>query len=136
MSFTPAELAYLQSQYLGRLATVDGKGAPQNNPVGFSVNDDGSIDIGGRAMGASKKFRNVQANPSVALVIDDLASVNPWTVRGVEIRGEAETVVKEQPADSYMSSDFIRIHPRRVVAWGVEPDAPGMTKRSFAPEST
>lgn len=53
MVFTVAELDYLASQRLGRLATVGPDGAPQNNPVGFSVNaEDGTIDIGGRQLGA------------------------------------------------------------------------------------
>jgi pyridoxamine 5'-phosphate oxidase family protein len=48
-------LAYLASQRLGRLATVDPQGAPQNSPVGFRYNADfGTIDIGGRNMGASR----------------------------------------------------------------------------------
>ena len=36
--FTSAELAYLRSQRLGRLATAAPDGALQNNPVGFTVN--------------------------------------------------------------------------------------------------
>jgi hypothetical protein len=32
-TFTPAELDYLRTQRLGRLATVDGSGAPQNMPM-------------------------------------------------------------------------------------------------------
>jgi pyridoxamine 5'-phosphate oxidase family protein len=51
------------------LATVDGDGAPQNNPVGFRYNAElGTIDIGGRDMGASRKFRNLARNPKVAFV--------------------------------------------------------------------
>jgi pyridoxamine 5'-phosphate oxidase family protein len=73
---TPAELAYLHSQRLGRLASVDSDGAPQNNPVGFFVDDGtGDVLIGGTQLGASRKFRNVRRNPNVALVVDDLASV-------------------------------------------------------------
>ena len=34
MKFTDTQLAYLATQRLGRLATVDPQGAPQNNPVG------------------------------------------------------------------------------------------------------
>jgi pyridoxamine 5'-phosphate oxidase family protein len=40
-------------------------------------------------MGATRKFRNVQANGQVALVIDDPVSRDPWTVRGLQIRGVA-----------------------------------------------
>ena len=75
---TADDLAYLHSQPLGRLATVDPSGAPQNNPVGFVVDEvTGQVLIGGMAMGQSRKFRNVQRNPNVALVVDDLASASP-----------------------------------------------------------
>ena len=37
--FTAKELEYLDSQTLGRLATVDPSGALQNNPVGFRVDE-------------------------------------------------------------------------------------------------
>src|SRR3954451_3801401 len=36
--FTPAEIEYLQSQRLGRLATVNEKGDPHVVPVGFRYN--------------------------------------------------------------------------------------------------
>jgi len=59
---------------------VDANGAPQKNPVGVFLDEEtGDIIIGG-AMGASRKFRNVQAHPQVALVIDDIVSMDPWTV--------------------------------------------------------
>ena len=73
--------AYLQGQPLGHLATVDDSGAPQNNPIGAFLDEEtGDIVVGGHAMGATRKFRNVQANPHVALAIDDLVSADPWTV--------------------------------------------------------
>ena|ERR1022692_2432870 len=82
MVFTDGELAYLRSQRLGRLATLAGDGTLQNNPVGFSVDEaTGVIDIGGRDLGNTRKFRNVAANGQVAFVVDDIASVDPWIVR-------------------------------------------------------
>ena len=67
VTLTEAERAYLKSQPLARLATVDPNGAPQNNPVGVFLDPEtGDILIGGHAMGASRKFRNVQANGHVA----------------------------------------------------------------------
>lgn len=119
--FSDPELDYLRSQRLGRLATVDGDGAPQNNPVGFFYNDDlGTIDIGGRNMGRTRKFRNVRHNPRVALVVDDLASIDPWRVRGVEIRGTAEALTDQSPPMRRMSREIIRIKPTRVISWGLE----------------
>lgn len=117
--FSPAEREYLSGQRLGRLATVDADGQPQNNPVGFFLNDDlGTIDIGGRAMAQTKKFRNVRSHPLVALVIDDLASVQPWRVRGIEIRGRAEALSDWEPPHPHFSSEAIRIYPARIISWG------------------
>jgi pyridoxamine 5'-phosphate oxidase family protein len=121
LDLTPAERDYLAGQRLGRLATVDGTGQPQNNPVGFFLDDElGVVDIGGRAMGGTKKFRNVQGHPLVSFVVDDLASVQPWRVRGVEIRGTAEAVTDWQPPYPYYSREAIRIHPTRVISWGLD----------------
>jgi pyridoxamine 5'-phosphate oxidase family protein len=120
--FTPKELEYLGTQTLGRLATVDPSGSPQNNPVGFRVDEaTGQVIIGGRAMAKTRKFRNVQANPNVAFVVDDLASRDPWTVRGVEIRGSAEALVDVDPPVRGMSRELIRITPRWIASWGIEP---------------
>ncbi len=52
--FSAAERAYLRTQRLGRLATVDPHGQPQANPVGFFPQDDGTILIGGQAMGRTR----------------------------------------------------------------------------------
>ncbi|MFF3916123.1 PPOX class F420-dependent oxidoreductase [Streptomyces sp. NPDC001852] len=120
-----AERAYLASQRLGRMATVDPQGQPQANPVSFHVQDDGTILIGGYAMGTTKKWRNLRRNPKIALVVDDIASVRPWRVRGVDIRGEAELLVGPHDLGPHFSEEVIRIHPRRVHSWGLEEDRPG-----------
>ena len=51
-----------------------------------------TIDIGGHDFAKRKKYRDVLKNPKVAFVVDDIASVNPWRVRGIEIRGKAEVL--------------------------------------------
>ena len=117
----PDEIAYLGTQRLGRLATVDSRGAPQNNPVGFRYNPElGTIDIGGMNMGASRKFRNLAGNPRVAFVVDDLASVQPWRVRCVEIRGRAEGLRDQDFGPGY-SGEIIRIYPEKIIAFGLDP---------------
>jgi pyridoxamine 5'-phosphate oxidase family protein len=118
---TAEVIAYLGSQRLGRLATVDSRGAPQNNPVGFRYNPDlGTIDIGGWNMGASRKFRNIAKNPQVAFVVDDIVSVEPWRVRMVEIRGHAEALTSQQAQIPGMSGEIIRVHPDRVISFGID----------------
>ena len=130
VTLTEAERAYLQSQPLARLATVDATGAPQNSPVGAFLDEEtGDIIIGGHAMGASRKFRNVQRNGHVALVIDDLVSRDPWTVRGLEIRGTAVALEDVDPPVPFMSREVIRITPTWVTSWGVDPEAPGRYSR-------
>jgi pyridoxamine 5'-phosphate oxidase family protein len=132
MSLTDHERDYLSSQRLGRLATVGPKGDPQNNPVGFAYNaGTGTIDIRGWNLASSRKYRNLRHNDQVAFVVDDLASVDPWRVRGIEIRGRAETAVEKVAEGSHVSGDIIRIHPRTVFTWGIDPDAEGMTKRTI-----
>ncbi|MFD7555926.1 MULTISPECIES: PPOX class F420-dependent oxidoreductase [unclassified Streptomyces] len=117
--FSEAEQAYLRSQHLGRLATVDAAGQPQVNPVGFFPQDDGTILVGGMAMGASKKWRNLRGNARLALVVDDLVSTRPWRVRGIEIRGRAELEVGPHGLGPHFSPEVIRIRPERVHTWGL-----------------
>jgi pyridoxamine 5'-phosphate oxidase family protein len=113
-AFSAAELAYLHGggRRLGRVATVGRDGAPHVVPVGWRYNaEHDTIDVGGRDLAATKKFRDAERSGRVAIVIDDLASVDPWRPRAVEVRGWAE-VLREPAA-------LIRIHPERVVSWGL-----------------
>jgi pyridoxamine 5'-phosphate oxidase family protein len=125
--FTPAELEYLKSQRLGRLATVNPKGEPQNSPVAFRYNPEfDAIEIGGRFMSQSKKYRNVLTNNHVAFVVDDVIP-QPRKVRGVEIRGIAETAPEGGKAifgDDYDADQtIIRIYPTQIIGWGIETDS-------------
>ncbi|MFJ7204428.1 PPOX class F420-dependent oxidoreductase [Streptomyces sp. NPDC098789] len=119
--FSEAENAYLRSQHLGRLATVDAAGQPQANPVGFFPQEDGTVLVGGLAMGTTKKWRNLQGNPRLSLVVDDLVSTRPWRVRGIEIRGTAVLEVGPHALGPHFSPEVIRIRPTRVLSWGLEP---------------
>ncbi len=131
MVFTDGELAYLRSQRLGRLATLAPDGTLQNSPVGFRVDEaTGVIDVGGRDMGNSRKFGNVAANGQVAFVVDDIASVNPWVVRCLEIRGTAEALTGQTPYSPYMSPELIRIHPKRIISWGMGEDGSESSRRT------
>ncbi|MCM2425523.1 PPOX class F420-dependent oxidoreductase [Streptomyces sp. RKAG337] len=133
--FSADERAYLDEQKLGRLATVDGKGQPQANAVGFVVRDDGSIDIGGHAMGTTKKWRNIAGNPLVSLIVDDIVTQHPWAVRGIEIRGDAEQLTGAHDLGAYLSPEVIRIRPRRVITWGIGGGEPGMHGRTVSEDA-
>ncbi|MGA2504789.1 MAG: PPOX class F420-dependent oxidoreductase [Anaerolineales bacterium] len=129
--FTPAEISYLQSQRLGRLATVGPHDQPHVVPVAFRYNPDlDTIDIGGHDFAKRKKFRDVHANPKVAFVVDDIVSVNPWRVRGIEIRGRVE-VLQTGGAETMpgFAPEMFRITPKRVVSWGIEAKTPPANPR-------
>ena len=127
--FTASELAYLAEQKLGRLATKVPDGTVQNNPVGFFVKAvEGYVDIGGHGLGGSRKFQNIQADSQVSLVVDDLSTEHGWQVRGVEIRGRAEAIVDVDPPMPGFSREIIRIHPERILSWGLD----GSSRRNVA----
>ena len=120
-TFTAGDLDYLHGQRIGRLATIDPSGAPQNNPVGFFVDEQaGTVLIGGSTMGATRKFRNVERNARVAFVVDDIASIDPWHVRGIEIRGRAEALRDVDPPMAGLSREIIRITPDWIGRWGID----------------
>lgn len=66
--------------------------------------------FGGWNLKSSLKFRHNKKNNKVAMVVDDLLSVNPWVPRGIEIRGIAEILRGE---------DYVRIAPIKKASWGL-----------------
>jgi pyridoxamine 5'-phosphate oxidase family protein len=122
MAFTDAELDYLAGQPLGRVATAQPNGTLQVSPVGFRYNSrTNTIDVGGHGMARSRKFRNVADNGKVAFVVDDIASVDPWAVRGIEVRGEAEVLATGgKEIMPLFDDEQIRLRPRRIVSWGLD----------------
>jgi len=121
--FTKTELEYMAGgKQLGRLATVGRDGTPHVVPVAWiynAVRD--TIDVGGNELERTKKFRDVARTGRVAIVIDDLASTDPWHPRGIEIRGRGEAIPLPTP--------LIRIHPERIVTWGLERSRSARTVR-------
>jgi pyridoxamine 5'-phosphate oxidase family protein len=124
-TFTQKEIEYLRGQRLGRLATLGSDGSPHVVPVGFRVDPEGAaIEVGGHGLRGSKKWRDLEADPRVAIVIDDLERVDPWTPRGLEVRGRAE--LHEKGGESFgpgWDPALIRIVPHRIISWGIEGDA-------------
>lgn len=121
-TFTDPEIEYPRSQRLGRIATVGKDGQPHVVPVGFRYDPETrTIDVGGHGVARSKKWRDAQNDPKVAIVIDDLASVNPWKPRGIEIRGEAATSGSGgQSIGPGFDPELIRITPSHIVSWGLD----------------
>lgn len=118
MTFTPAEIEFLEGQALGRLCTLGPGGAPQVRPVWVYPGPDGTIDIASWSNVTSQKWRNVKRDPRVSFVVDDEAGT--WGARGVEIRGEADALLGVGSTEDGLSGDVIRIRPKRILSWGIE----------------
>ena len=93
--FSDKQIQYIKSQLLARIATVSTHLQPDVAPVGYEF-DGQHFYIGGLQQEKTNKYKNVaNGNSKVALVIDDLESVNPWKPRGIKIHGSAEIVERQ-----------------------------------------
>lgn len=120
--FSEDEVNYIRSQRLARVATVSGDGQPDLVPVGFEF-DGSHFYIGGFNPASTRRTRNIQAgNTKVALVIDDLASVDPWSPRFVRVYGTVELVDRQTPSGV---KPIMKITP--TVSWSV--NLPGQALR-------
>jgi len=131
-AFTLAEIAYLDSQRLGRLATLSGDGSPHVVPVTFRYNpDEDAIDIGGHDFAKRKKFRDVRRDGRVSFVVDDV--LPPWQPRAIEVRGHAEVL---DTGGKTIMADFddpiFRIRPSRIVSWGLDGEGFGLNAREVS----
>jgi pyridoxamine 5'-phosphate oxidase family protein len=126
--FSDAEVHYLKSQRLARLATVSKTGQPDVVPVGFEF-DGKYFWVGSHSQDIllrSMKYLNVKnGNKLVSLAIDDLESVDPWKPREVKVYGEAEIV--EHPG-RFGPGKYLRITPK--ISWsfgipGLKTQGPG-----------
>ncbi len=130
MILTDAEQRFLARQPLGHLATIGPDGTPQVKPLAMTYNAAlGTIDIAGFNMAGSAKYRNIQANPRVALVVDEMTEASMEGAHFLEIRGTAEAVAGHASADGHLAAEIIRIRPRRVIAYNVDPEQPGLQTR-------
>ena len=119
-AFTPAELAYLTTQPLMRFATASATGKPDVAPVAFEVDGD-DIVTAGFDITHTVRYRNIQTNPRATLVIDDLASTDPWSPRGIKIIGAA--VIEQVDG-----SPRFRISPQVIVSWALNDTTPGIPR--------
>jgi pyridoxamine 5'-phosphate oxidase family protein len=116
IEFTQKEIEYLEEQRLARIATVDSDDAqPDVAVVGYEY-DNNQIHVAGFNIQKTIKYHHVRANPLVALVIDDLESVDPWRPRGIKIYGRAVTML-------HGGREVISVTPIKKWSWGIEKPA-------------
>ncbi|PXX61587.1 pyridoxamine 5'-phosphate oxidase family protein [Nocardia tenerifensis] len=118
MSFTDAEVDYLRSQPLARLATHSADGQPDVVPVAFEFDGSYFWVGGGETFPETRKARNVAAgNTEVALVVDDLVSLNPFIARGIRIYGHAEPPIER--TGMVGPGHYLRITPVQSWSWNL-----------------
>ena len=125
MGFVTAELDFLRSQPLARVATVSPDGQPDVVPVAFEF--DGTyfwIGGSGETVLDTRKFRNVGAgNPKVALVVDDLASFDPFIARSIRVYGRADGPIER--VGMVGPGVYMRITPTVSWSWNIVGESAG-----------
>jgi pyridoxamine 5'-phosphate oxidase family protein len=117
--FSEPEIEYIKSQHLARVATVSDQLQPDVAPVVYEF-DGKHFYIGGKQQTKTNKYTNVlRGNKKVALVIDDLESVQPWKPRGIKLYGTAEI---EEREGRLGKGEYLKIKPVRYWSWGIERD--------------
>ena len=99
MTFSAAEIEFLKSQRLARLATVGPTGWPHVVPVMYKLTDDGSFEFDADGV----KLRNITAEPRAALVVDGSPK------RGISVQGRTEIIGHERA----------RLIPSHKFTWGL-----------------
>jgi pyridoxamine 5'-phosphate oxidase family protein len=117
-AFTKAKLLYLEGQPIMRFATASVEGKPDVAPVVFEVDGD-DIVTGGFDISHTVRYRNLQNNPQATVVIDDLASMDPWSPRGVKVIGTGTI-------ETFGGGERFRITPRVIVSWAINDTTPGI----------
>ncbi|MER3445615.1 MAG: PPOX class F420-dependent oxidoreductase [Candidatus Dadabacteria bacterium] len=115
--FSDKEIDYLRSQKLARIATVSKGLQPDVAPVSYELEGDKFV-IPSLDMEKTLKYKNIKnGNLKVALVIDDLESVNPWKPRGIKVHGTAEIVER---TGRFGKGLYIEITSQKVWSWGIQ----------------
>jgi pyridoxamine 5'-phosphate oxidase family protein len=125
VAFSDEEIAYLQSQPVARLATVNEDGQPDVVPVAFEL-DGPHIWVGGVGPGVARtrKFRNIGAGRTkVALVVDDLVSIEPFIARALRVYGDAEPPIER--VGMVGPGLYSRITPRVSWSWNLAGEPAG-----------
>jgi pyridoxamine 5'-phosphate oxidase family protein len=131
--FTDAEIAYLESQRLGRLATLGQDGELHVVPVGYRYNPgQDTIDIGGHNIAPTKKYRDAVRHGRVAFVVDDV--LPPWQPRMVEIRGSVQALAEGgKDIGPGFAPEMLRIVPTYIVSLGLNDPSPVRPEERRAP---
>jgi pyridoxamine 5'-phosphate oxidase family protein len=127
MTFTPEEVSYLRSQQLARFATL----GPEEQPdvVALAFEFDGTyfwVGGHGEAVLSTRKFRNIEmGHDKVALVFDDLVSLDPFIARSIRVYGDAEGPIER--VGLVGPGYYLRVTPTISWSWNMAGEPAGET---------
>jgi pyridoxamine 5'-phosphate oxidase family protein len=133
LMFSEKEVEYIRSQHIARIATASSVSSKEEQgedifiqpdvvPVGFDFDGD-YFYVGGMNILKSTKYKNVLKNNRVAIVLDDLKSIDPWDPRGIKVYGTADVVTRRggyMERTGHSNPSYIRIKPHKKWSWGIE----------------
>lgn len=125
--FSQTELDYIHAQKLARIGTASAGGRPDVAAVAFDF-DGQYFYISGYVNQRTHKYRNTRANPQASLVIDDLASQQPWRPRGIKVFATVDFVHRK----GYVGEkEYLRLKPvqKRGLGFGIAHSPPGAESR-------
>ena len=127
MTFTDDEVEFISSHGIARLATLGEDGQPDVVPV--AIEFDGAyfwVGGSGESFLRTRKVSNVRAGRGkVALVVDDLPSLDPFVARGIRIYGTADGPV--QRVGIVGPGRYLRITPHVSWSWNMAGQPVGAT---------
>lgn len=124
MSFTDEEIAFIRSQPLVRMATVDSGGQPDVVPLACEFDGEAFWVGGGESVLRTRKVHNIVAGQRrVALVFDDLPSFDPFVARGIRVYGVADDPVERIGITG--PGWYVRIVPTESWTWNLAGEPAG-----------
>ena len=119
MAFTEDEVGFLRSHGVAHFATVGAEEQPDVVPVAYEF-DGAYFWVGGtgESVLSTRKVQNVRAGRRrVALVVDDLPTLDPFVARGVRVYGLADGPVER--VGMVGPGLFLRITPQVSWSWNM-----------------
>ena len=113
VDFSPAEIDYINSQRLVRIATASDSGGVDVAPIGLHFNGKTFLVVG-IDLPHTLKYKNIKQNGRVAMVVDDLETIDPWRPRGVKVHGHGAIRTDSK------GREIIVVTPTRKWSWGLE----------------
>ncbi|WP_273652573.1 PPOX class F420-dependent oxidoreductase [Cellulomonas fimi] len=123
-AFTAQEIAYLREHPVARVATLGEGEQPDVVPVVCELDGEAFWFGGGETVLRTRKVRNVRAGRRrVAIVFDDVPTLEPFAARGIRVYGVAEDPVER--TGMIGPGWYVRVRPMESWSWNLDGEPAG-----------